>query len=65
MKYLDLLSHYKARLIRADGAIKIVTGKTGAPLPFEKKAERLMIRQLLEEFGTIDGTNQAVKGYKS
>lgn len=64
-KYLEVLAHYGAELVQGDGRIMVIRSQTGAELRFEEKAKTLMVRQLLEEFGSIDGTNEAVKEYKT
>ena len=64
-KYLEVLAHYDARLIQNEGPITFVRSTTGAELPFEGKAKLFMLQQLLKEFGSIDGTNEAVKQFKS
>lgn len=65
VKYLEVLAHYDAKLIQNEGPITFVRSTTGAELPFEGKAKLLMLQQLLKEFGSIDGTNEAVKQFKS
>lgn len=64
-KYLEILAHYDAKLIRNEGPIMFVRSTNGAELPFEGKAKLLMLQQLLKEFGSIEGTNAAVKQFKS
>ena len=63
--YLEVLAHYDAELIQVDGPIMVVRCKTGTELPLEQKAKLLMVKLLLDEFGTVDGTNEAVQNYKA
>lgn len=62
--YLELLAHYDAGLVQANGAILVVRCKTGDALPLERKGERQMVTLLLDEFGTVDGANEAIENYK-
>jgi hypothetical protein len=63
--YLDFLAHYDAELVQGSGPIMVVRCKTGSELPLEQKAKLHMVRLLLDEFGTVDAANDAVKDYKS
>lgn len=63
--YLEILAHYDAELMQISGPVLIVKCKTGAELPLEQKAKLHMVKMLLDEFGTVDGTNKAVKDYKA
>ena len=63
-KYLDFLVHYDAELVQIDGPIMVVRSKTGAELPLEQKGKLQMVRALLDEFATVDGTNKAIVSYK-
>ncbi len=62
--YLELLAHYDAGLVQTNGAILVVRCKTGAALPLEHRGERQMVALLLDEFGTVDGANEAIENYK-
>ena len=63
--YLDFLAHYDAELVRTNGPIAVVRRKTGTELPLEQKGKLLMLKLLLDEFGTVDGVNKAVGNYKA
>jgi hypothetical protein len=63
--YLDFLAHYDAELVLNDGPIRVVRCKTGIELPLEQKAKLLMVKLLLDEFGTIDGANKAIENCKA
>jgi len=62
--YLEFLVHYDAELVQIDGPIMVVKRKTGAELPLEQKGKLQMVKALLDEFVTVDGTNKAIKNYK-
>ncbi len=62
--YLELLAHYDAGLVQTDGSILVVRCKTGAALPLEQRGKRQMVTLLLDEFGTVDGANEAIENYK-
>jgi hypothetical protein len=62
--YLEFLVHYDAELVQIDGPIMVVKCKTGAELPLEQKGKLQMVKALLDEFVTVDGTNKAIKNYK-
>ncbi len=62
--YLDFLVHYDAELVQIDGPIMVVRCKTGAELPLEQKGKLQMVKALLDEFATVDGTNKAIIDYK-
>ncbi len=61
--YLEFLVHYEAELRQTDGPVVIVRRKTGAELPLEQKGRLMIVRILLDEFGTIDGANKAIENY--
>ena len=63
--YLEFLAHYDAELTQIDGPIMVVRRETGSELPLEQKGKLLMVKLLLDEFGTVDGTNKAVVSYKA
>jgi len=62
-EYLDLLAHYDAELRKTTGPIAIVRRGTGVELPLEQKGKLLMVKLLLDEFGTVDGANRAIGDY--
>jgi len=62
--YLEFLVHYDAELVQIDGPIMVVRCKTGAELPLEQKGKLQMVKALLDEFATVDGTNKAIIDYK-
>ncbi len=64
-RYLDLLAHYNAELVQNNGTIVVRSCGTGTALPFEKRGKLLMVKLLLEEFGTVDAANAAIQDYKS
>lgn len=63
--YLEFLAHYDAELVQIDGPIMVVRCKIGTELPLEQKGKLQMVKLLLDEFGTIDGTNKAIGNYKA
>jgi hypothetical protein len=63
--YLDFLAHYDAELAQIDGLIMVARCKTGIELPLEQKGKRHMVTFLLDEFGTVDGANEAIGNYKA
>lgn len=63
--YLEFLAHYDAELVQVDGPIMVARCKTGIELPLEQKGKRQMVTALLDEFGTIDGANEAIGNYKA
>ncbi len=63
--YLDFLAHYDAELVRINGTIVVVRYKTGTELPLEQKGKLQMLKQLLDEFATVDGVNAAIGNYKA
>jgi hypothetical protein len=63
--YLEFLAHYDAGLQQTEGLISIVRFKTGAELPLEQKGKLLMVKALLDEFGTVCRANDAIATYKS
>ena len=63
--YLDFLAHYDAELVQIDGPIMVARCKTGIELPLEQKGKLQMVALLLDEFGTIDGANEAIGNYKA
>jgi hypothetical protein len=63
--YLDFLAHYDAELVQINGLIMVARCETGTELPLEQKGKLRMVTFLLDEFGTIDGTNQAIAHYKA
>ena len=63
--YLEFLAHYDAELVQTDGPIMVVRCKTGAELPLEQKGKLQMVKLLLDEFTTVDGTNKAIDSYKT
>ena len=63
--YLDFLAHYDAHLLQIDGLIVVTRCKTGIELPLEQKAKLHMVTFLLDEFGTVDGANEAIAHYKA
>jgi len=62
--YLEFLVHYDAELVQINGPIMVVKCKTGAELPLEQKGKLQMVKALLDEFATVDGTNKAIENYK-
>jgi len=63
--YLDFLAHYDAELRPTNGSITVVRRKNGAELPLEQKGKSLMVKLLMDEFGTIDAANKAIGGYRT
>ncbi len=63
--YLDFLAHYDAELVQTDGSIMVARCKTGTELPLEQRGKLHMVTFLLDEFGTVDGTNEAIANYKA
>ncbi len=63
--YLEFLVHYDAGLVQIDGPIMVVRCKTGIELPLEQKGKLQMVKALLDEFATVDGTNEAIGNYKA
>ena len=63
--YLEFLAHYDAELVQVDGPIMVVRCKTGVELPLEQKGKLQMVKALLDEFATIDGTNKAIENCKA
>ena len=63
--YLEFLVHYDAELVQTDGPIMVANCKTGIELPLEQKGKRQLVAALLDEFGTIDGANEAIGSYKA
>ncbi len=63
--YLELLAHYHAQLVQIDGPITVVSCETGTELPLEQKGKLQIVKLLLEEFGTVDGANEAIQDYKA
>jgi hypothetical protein len=62
--YLDFLAHYDAELMRINGTVTVVRHATGAELPLEQKGKLIMVKLLLDEFGTVDGINKAIEDYR-
>ncbi len=63
--YLDFLVHYDAELVQIDGPVMVVRCKTGIELPLEQKGKLQMVKSLLDEFATVDGTNKAIGNYRA
>ena len=63
--YLELLAHYDAALQQTNGSVAVVRCKTGTELPLEQKGKLLMMKMLLEEFGTVEEANKAIENYKA
>jgi len=63
--YLEFLAHYDAELVQVDGPIMVTRRKTGIELPLEQKGKRQMVTLLLDEFGTVDGANEAIGNYRA
>jgi hypothetical protein len=63
--YLEFLAHYDAELVQTAGPIMVVRCKTGTELPLEQKAKLLMVKLLLDEFGSVDETNKAIENHKT
>ncbi len=63
--YLEFLVHYDAELVQADGPIRVIKCKTGADLPLENKGKLQMVKALLDEFATVDATNEAIGNYRA
>ena len=63
--YLDFLAHYDAALVQIGGLITVTRCKTGIELPLEQKGKLHMVTFLLDEFGTVDGTNEAIANCKA
>ena len=63
--YLELLAHYDAQLMGINGAIAVIRHTTGTELPLDQKGKLLMVKLLLDEFGTVDGINEAIGNYKA
>jgi hypothetical protein len=61
--YIEFLAHYDAELRKTEGPIAVVKRSTGIELPLEQKGKLLMVKLLLDEFGTIDGANKAIGDY--
>ena len=64
-RYLELLVHYDAKLVKSGGSALVVIRKTGAELPLEHKARLLMIKALLSEFGSVEAVNEEIEGYRA
>jgi hypothetical protein len=62
--YLEVLIHYDAELVQTDGPIMVVRRKTGTELPLGQTGKLQMVKALLDEFATVDGTNEAIGNYK-
>ena len=62
--YLEFLVHYDAELVQTDGPIMVVRRKTGTELPLGQTGKLQMVKALLDEFATVDGTNEAIGNYK-
>ena len=63
--YVDFLAHYDAALVQIGGLITVTRCKTGIELPLEQKGKLHMVTFLLDEFGTVDGTNEAIANCKA
>ncbi len=63
--YLELLVHYDAELQQSNGRVAIVRRRTGTELPLEEKGRLLMVKLLLDEFGTVGEANKVIEGYKT
>jgi hypothetical protein len=61
--YVEFLAHFDAELRGTDGLVVVVRRKTGIELPLEEKGKLSMVRLLLDEFGTIEGVNDAIGKY--
>jgi len=64
-KYLELLAHYGARLVASGKSARVVTQKTGAELPLDRRGRLLMVKLLLDEFGSAEAVNQRVERYRA
>jgi hypothetical protein len=63
--YIEFLAHYDAELRQTNGSVAVVRRKTGAELPLEQKGKTVMVKLLLDEFGTVDGANRGIRNYQS
>jgi len=63
--YLEFLAHFDAELRQADGSIVVIRRRNGVELPLEQKGKMVMVKLLLDEFGTIDRANKGIENYKS
>ncbi len=63
--YLEFLAHYGAELVQVDGPIIVARCETGTELPLEQKGKLQMVALLLDEFGTVDGANEAIGNYRA
>jgi hypothetical protein len=63
--YLEFLAHYDAELMQTGGPIMVVRSKTGTELPLEQKGKLLMVKLLLDEFGSVDEANKAIESHKA
>ena len=63
--YVEFLAHYDAELKQTDGPIAVVRCKTGTELPLEQRGKLLMVKLLLDEFGTVDEANKAIGDCKA
>ena len=63
--YLEFLAHYDAELVQVDRSIMVARCKTGIELPLEQKGKLQMVALLLDEFGTVDGANEAIGNYRA
>ncbi len=63
--YLELLAHYDAELQQTNGRVAVVRRKTGTELPLEEKGRLLIVKLLLDEFGTVGDANMIIQGHKT
>ena len=64
-QYLDLLVHYDAKLVKSGQPALVVTQKTGAELPLDRKGMLLMVKLLLSEFGSVEAVNRRLDRYRA
>ena len=64
-RYMELLVHYDAKLVKRGESVLVVSQKTGAELPLEHKGRLLMIKALLSEFGSVEAVNEEIEGYRA
>jgi len=64
-QYLDLLVHYDAKLAKSGESALVVTQKTGTELPLDRKGRLLMVKLLLNEFGSVEAVNRRIGRYRA
>ena len=64
-QYLELLVHYDAKLVKSGESAPVVTQKTGAELPLDRKGRLLMVKRLLSEFGSVEAVNRRIERHRA